>query len=280
MTHSADLPRLYRGQINLWVEDAVTHQYLEELWLGSPVQFLIGGGSSGVGAVVNDARANGYSNVFGLVDRDFGPTNYSHWDDETKGFLRFVLPVFELENYLLDARSLAESDVNTAGKTQADIEAIMRDRASELVWWMTCRDVIARLRQCILDDFMKQPKWTDIADLAGAEEYILQSKWHANISSRVDRIASEMEVRAMLEDAHAQYDSQLASDKWLRSFSGKEILRHVRSRVYNPPVRPASQSDLDADVAKSVAKCQMESEGMPQDLADLLTALKRKARVP
>ena len=279
MTCTADLPRLYRGQINLWVEDSVTHQYLEELWLGSPVQFLIGGGSSGVSAVVSDAQANGYSNVFGLVDRDFGPTNYRHWNDEAKGFHRFVLPVFELENYLLDARSLAESDVNTAGKTRADIEALMRDRASELVWWMTCRDVIGRLRECVLDDFMKQPKWTDVADLAAAEAYILRSQWHASISSRVDRIAPETKVREMLEDAHGQYDSQLASGEWLRTFSGKEILRHVRSRVYNPPVRPASQSHLDADVAKSVARRQVDSKRIPRELADLLTALKRKAGV-
>ena len=62
---------LYRGPINLWVEDEVTRTYLSEIWNNPAVAFLIGGGNEGVRAIVNDAEAFGFANVFALIDRDF-----------------------------------------------------------------------------------------------------------------------------------------------------------------------------------------------------------------
>ena len=66
---------LYRGVINLWVEDALTREYLSTLWNDSSVLFLVGGGNEGVRAIVKDAEEAGLTSVFGLTDRDFRPTN-------------------------------------------------------------------------------------------------------------------------------------------------------------------------------------------------------------
>jgi hypothetical protein len=52
---------LYRGSINLWVEDALTREYLSTLWNDSSVLFLVGGGNEGVQAIVKDAEAAGNS---------------------------------------------------------------------------------------------------------------------------------------------------------------------------------------------------------------------------
>ena len=89
---------LYRGSINLWVEDALTREYLSTLWNDPSVFFLVGGGNEGVRAIVKDAEEAGFANVFGLTDRDFRPTNTSAWIDPLKTFRTFVLPVHEIEN--------------------------------------------------------------------------------------------------------------------------------------------------------------------------------------
>ena len=48
---------LYRGTINLWVEDELSREYLSALWKSPPdIFFLIAGGNEGVGAVVKDAE--------------------------------------------------------------------------------------------------------------------------------------------------------------------------------------------------------------------------------
>ena len=61
MTREIDLPRLYRGQINLWVEDPLTADYLRELWIGAPVQFLISGGNEGVFSLVKEAQLSAFT---------------------------------------------------------------------------------------------------------------------------------------------------------------------------------------------------------------------------
>ena len=82
---------LYSGQINLWVEDCLTRAYLDALWNDSAVKFLIGGGRDGVGAILKDAEDAGYTNVFGVIDRDFEPSNQSDWMDPAKTSRRFVV---------------------------------------------------------------------------------------------------------------------------------------------------------------------------------------------
>jgi hypothetical protein len=79
MSREVARPALYRGTINLGVEDALSRGYLSALWESPPdLFFLITGGNEGVNAVVKDAEAAGFPNVFGLIGRDFRPTNRSH----------------------------------------------------------------------------------------------------------------------------------------------------------------------------------------------------------
>ncbi len=78
MTHRA---ALYNAAvIILWVEDLVTSAYLGELWQhDSRFKFYIGGGHESLTALVEDARRSGHRGVFGLRDRDFGPSNRARW---------------------------------------------------------------------------------------------------------------------------------------------------------------------------------------------------------
>jgi hypothetical protein len=100
---------LYHGTINLRVEDKLTHEYLSALW-NSPtdVRFLIGGGNEGVKAIIKDAESAGFSNFFGLIDRDFRPSNYDYWNSPGKTFRTFVPRAHEIENYLLESAAFCE----------------------------------------------------------------------------------------------------------------------------------------------------------------------------
>src|SRR5271166_1167558 len=138
---------LYSGNINLWVEDSLTTEYLSTVWSDPDVRFLIGGGNEGVRAIVKDAEEAGFLNVFGLTDRDFRPTNKSSWNDPAKTFRTFVLPVHEIENYLLDPDALSTSRLNNRSLSADDIEKRIEEAASRLCWWAACRDVLAELKR-------------------------------------------------------------------------------------------------------------------------------------
>jgi len=148
---------LYRSPINLWVEDETTCTYLSETWNEPSVTILIGGGNEGVTTVVNDAEKAGYLNVFALIDRDFRQANKSTWSDPNKTSRRFILPVHEIENYLLDAPALAASRFNNLGKTASEVEAMINSAAAKLCWWAACRDIVAELRRRFREGFIGDP---------------------------------------------------------------------------------------------------------------------------
>ena len=131
-THDVSRASLYRAPINLWVEDELTRAYLSAVWNSPAVAFFIGGGNEGVRAIVKDAEESGFTNVFALIDRDFRQTNKPGWSDPKKTSRTFVLPVHEIENYLLDAGALAESRFNNLKKTENQIKTIMGAAAGRL----------------------------------------------------------------------------------------------------------------------------------------------------
>ena len=102
--------------IVLWVEDPVTRDYLKAVWRNpSLIAFRLGGGNDGVRAIVRAFDEEGYQNVLGLIDRDFQPSNQDGWSNPAKTFRTFVLPVHEIENYLLDANALHSSRYRNRG---------------------------------------------------------------------------------------------------------------------------------------------------------------------
>jgi Protein of unknown function (DUF4435) len=142
-TRDVSRASLYRGSINLWLEDELTRAYLSAVWDSPDVAFFIGGGNEGVRAIVKDAEEAGFANVFALIDRDFRQTNQSEWSAQGKTSRTFVLRVHEIENHLLDAPAIASIRLNNSGKKPLEVEAMMWTAASRLCWWAACRDVVA-----------------------------------------------------------------------------------------------------------------------------------------
>lgn len=280
MALDANIDALYRAPINLWVEDALTREYLSALWHDPDVGFLVAGGSEGVRGAVKDAEQAGQAHVFGLVDRDFRRTNRDDWANPRKTFRVFVLPRHEIENYLLDAGALTDSRYNNTGRTQEQIEVAMREKANTLHWWHACRSIVGILRQRFHDDFIDDPP-RDLSSQQAASSHICDSPWFRNLKPNLRRTTTT-EIRKLLMEAHADFQEHLAKDTWKLEFAGKEVFHDVESRLHDRPSSGLSQqsSTIYADLAKDVAVWQADQGRVPDDLSALLRALKQRSGIP
>src|SRR5438093_2121566 len=98
---------LYTPPAVLWVEDQASYEYLLVVWSDPQIRLLIGGGRDGVRGMVNQARSERHTHVFGLIDRDFDASNRGRWASPATCPSVFRPEVHEIENYLLDADALA-----------------------------------------------------------------------------------------------------------------------------------------------------------------------------
>ncbi len=280
MTATADLPGFYRGAINLWVEDPLVRDYLREAWAGDPaVVFYVGGGREGVLAIVKEAEEAGLRNVFAYVDRDLYETNRPDWTDPNKTSRRFVASVHEIENFLLDEEALAGCRLNTGNRTCDEIRDRLQQRAAELDWWMACRRVIVEIREGFWKGFPAHPNPSQVNSQSTAEQYLRSSPWLDTLPQRTaglrpadvsDRLAAEYRVTRQ----------QIADGSWKTQFSGRELFRSIRGWVYTVQQSASSPSVLDADLANSVGRWQADNQRVPQELADLLAAMKVRAIRP
>jgi hypothetical protein len=268
---------LYRGVINLWVEDELTRSYLSAVWNDPTVAFLVGGGNEGVRAVVHDAEESRFPNVFGLIDRDFRRSNKAGWFDPNKTFRTFVLPVHEIENYLLDPNALAAAPLNNLGKKPTEIEDFMQSRATRLCWWAACRDVIAELRVRFREGFVGDPS-CELTGKSEAHDHICDSAWFRRLASECGRTTPD-EIGQLIDDAYQKADRSLADGSWKNEFAGKEILRDVGSRICDQTKlrsRSPSQAVFDEDLAKQVGEWQRLNGAVRIDLTELRQALHQR----
>ena len=275
MSTVIELSELYRSGINVWVEDSLTSNYLTTVWGADPnISFLVGGGKDWVGAAVKNARVNGSSNVFGVIDRDFRESNRADWLNTAKDPAVFVPTVHELENFCLDPAALEGCDVNNLNRTRPEIQAMLEARARKLCWWMACREVVASYAADFRNNFIKHPP-ANIPNAAAAELHVCNSRWFTSFQDKVPTVTRD-EVVNRLQEAHQRAEARVNSGEWTSEFSGKELFRDVRSRIYDSSDRPVSQSELDADVAKSVAQWQLANGSVPAELTELRTALRMR----
>jgi hypothetical protein len=272
MSLSPDLTALYNAPIILWVEDPVTSTYLGECWNDPDIAFRIAGGHEGIRAVVRSARNEGLGHVFGFVDRDFGYSNRGRWRDATASAV-FVPDVHEAENYLLHADHLAGCDLNNGGRSPAEVEARLQACAAQMVWWMACRQVLARLRAQAVQDF---PSHSRVQDQASAERLICDSAWYRNLSAFTATVTGAGEVARLLAAAHAGAAAELSGGEWRQTFAGKPLLRDLHAWLYNPPPGATTAMERDRDLARSVARWQVANSAAPAEVNELRAALRHR----
>ncbi len=274
---------LYNGPINLWVEDPLTRAYLDALWDDPAVKFLIGGGHDGVRAIIRDAEDAGFRNVFGLIDRDYHRSNRVDWLVPGRAFRTFILPVHEIENYLLHTAALEGCRYNTHRRTVAEIDAFLVAEATRRCWWAACRDVVALIRDRFRDHFVNDPTTPPVKDEATAFDHIRHSDWFRELP-RKSATMTEPHIHRLLLRMHARSARLIADGGWRVEFAGKEIVREIGNRIFNRTIAPRSyrpsKAEFDADLAKTVADWQVAHDAIPPDLSDLLSALKARITPP
>jgi hypothetical protein len=265
---------LYNRPIILWVEDPVTRTYLGECWNDPDIGFLVAGGTEGVRAAGRSAREDGFSHVFGTVDRDFAASNRPGWRNPDTSPV-FILEVHEIENHLLAADHLAGCDLNNQGRSAADIDSRLQACAAGMVWWMACRRVLADLRAEFLMDF---PGHSRVVDLATAQQHICGSDWYQRLRDYHRTVVPADQITRRLNDAHALAAAELASGQWRQSFPGKDLLHDLHNWLYLPPAgRGTTPAEVDLDLARSVARWQVANGAVPAEVAELHAALRHRA---
>ena len=267
-------PLLTFRPIVLWVEDSLTKEYLGRIWSPDDKLFniLIGGGHETIRGIVHDLRNQGYSYVFGLVDRDFRNSNQTRWSNRDVNV--FVPDFFEMENCLLSWPALAGCKENSLQRSEADIQGQAESLAQGMTWWMACRQVLSGYRDRLVGDYPRHPTIEAISDLAEAESYIQGHDWYRAFQTRAGRIGNDSALSSDLSSAHSDQQSNLSAGRWAQQFSGKEIFRRIRGFLFNESY--ASPTEMDVDLAKAVADWQLQENQIPSELILLRDTLKSR----
>jgi len=267
-----DLSNPETGRITLFVEDPLTRDYLREIWEhATEVVFRLGGGNDGVRAIVRTFEEEGHPNVFGVTDRDFRDANHKDWFSSAKTFRTFVLPVHEIENYLLNADALHASTFRNRNLSPVEIEARMCKKATKLCWWAACRETIAELKRRFREPFVPDPSQA-VVDRKAAIDHICDSPWFTKLEAEAAR-STRVDVHKLLGANHVRMIARLDDGSWRQDFAGKEILRDVAGWMCDQTKlarRPARNADFHADLAKEIGRWQVANKTVPGDLSNLL----------
>ena len=282
MTLSSHLaPLLSQWPIVVWVEDRLTRAYLQDIWQADNalIQILVAGGNETVAGVVHDLRGLGYANVFGFADRDFRSTNRDRWLILNSGIEVFRPQALEIENFLLDWDALAGCTENQSRqlRSSGELRRQAETLAQSMVWWMACRRILSHVRELLINAYPQHPRQDRVTTLEEALDYITTPGWYSELPNHSRDIQNRNFLESKLTEAHGELQGFLSNGGWVREFSGKEIFRKVRGYMFN--ARYGNDETMDIDLAKSVARWQVANSRQPQELTELLSALKLRAGI-
>ena len=265
---------LYRGRLNVWVEDDLTRVILTDLWQDRQIHVINAGGSEAVRYMVR-AAANtpGLKDlVVGVIDRDFEDAGPDWALPDTR---IFVLPAHEIENLLLDFEILGA----LAGRPGAELRSIAYSYVRDQRWWAVGKIILRELRKATTSGFPSDPP----EGLAGAHALAtwLAGQYYWSIHAEQSAWWSEpANRRHKIDELGTTLEQDLDSDAWLSRFPGKEILRHLRTHVASldrtPPRAPSSSTERDTDLAKRITRKMVEEARAPKALATLREQLRRR----
>lgn len=274
-------PSITRSPITLWVEDNLTKQYLLKVWQdeGSLIDIRLGGGKDVIKGIVHDQWEQGHRKTFGFADRDFSRPNQDRWNNPASKIRVFYPEVHEIENYLLDWEAMEGCEVNQDRHSRNDeeIETRAKQCAEKMQWWMACKDIRSFLRNRLIQGYPVDPKIEDITSKKDAENYLIDNPWCNDFPANSAHIQDRDLLGTELDDAYEMHMREIDNDSWIKTYSGKEIFRHLRGWIYDIPA--GSPSSKDEDFAKSIGEWQFTNNRVPPALIVLKNALKRRVGI-
>lgn len=209
----------FMGSALLLVEDPLTAVVLRECWSGDPRSRKIAvravGGRESAERLVQAAREEGRSTVFGFVDRDFG--------EPRTGPVVFSTDRHEIENELLDTLVIAA----LSSKAPTEIDQVLSKAAQSLTEWMGVRYLLQARKQ-LRPSFPADPtrsdaslSWVDTAARSYCDEVKRYSQAEIPSAWR-DTFQRTYLPRAQRESGDGS---------WRDHFSGKELFAALVSRL-------------------------------------------------
>ena len=274
-------PSVTQGRITLWVEDALTKAYLSTAWAPEDTLFDISmaGSHHTVIGLVHDARLKGIASTFGLVDRDFRSTNRPNWANTSRKIETFRLDSHEAENFLLHWEAMAGCRENQKffNRSLQSIEARAQQIAAGMVWYMACRKVLVDNQHTIDDGYPRHPPPTDVNSLQDALDFITSRPWYQSIRQRAHHVSDSAQIQTALQDAYTQYDADLDSGAWRRTFSGKEIFTELKGWMTN--YRNVTATEQNINLAISIAEWQQNNSRVPLEAIELKSAMRTRVGI-
>ena len=267
---------LYQTRSTLWVEDHLTRVFLKELWKDPDITMRTGGGRAGVEYLVENAPSKLLGTaILGLVDRDFSVPR--PWGESKKPIL--YTQAHEFENHLLDFAVFARLSKQ---RSADEIERIAVEYAGKLIWWMACKRVIREFQMAHNENFPSDPPMPPAVqapmDAESAAGHIFESTPFWKQRAQKVRIWDESRVRLNLVEYADVYSRDIETGRWLTEFSGKEILRHLRSHVSGID-KPGNTSttQCDEDFARRIARMMRMRNEIPTVFKELNKVLRSRA---
>jgi hypothetical protein len=234
------------------------------VWGGSPkVSILVAGGSESVRGMTSKARAAGYPCVCGLQDRDFGSTNRAKWSPSTDVFR---LEMHEIENALLSDLDAVAEALRALGRSRsrAELLAKLSEEATKLSWGMATGAALRWLHQTVNQDFPAS-MLSGIRTQADAEAMIASSPWWIDTLPALSSSQLLPRARQALQDKHAECTRDLSTNRFLVTFSGKELLGPIQSWMLQGG-KPDPGLD---DLAKAIAAEQAAGSSVPAEIQEI-----------
>ncbi len=259
------------AKVHALVEDELTEALLSGAWRDVDIRVDAVGGGETVSAMVKDARQRGAPNVFGIIDRDFNVSE--GW--LSQGSL-YRLARHEAENYLLDFNALD----TLAGTASGDVEREATSFASLCTAYMAARHALTKIDHELKANFPAAPRAPEQPfTLADAIAHVNNTTFFRGLRMSIKASWTESAITDLVTNGEKFYAGEVGSGKWVETFSGKEILRHLRGRFALLAGKGSSSAKIEADLAKRVAELWQKQTTIPRELVVLRADLRRKARI-
>lgn len=210
----------FQGEALLLVEDPLTATVLGGCWRmrdSSALKIVVRavGGRDSVIRLVQAAREQKKSAVFGFVDRDFGSVR--------TGPDVFSTDRHEIENELLDSAVIAD----LSGQSESQVDAVLQAEAQRLVDWMA-------VRYLLTTQFSAQAQFPAVPAIADAN-----ATWVGAAAQRYYdalRESATSQTPSAWRDAWSithrrRAEDQRVSGAWRTEFAGKELFKALVGTV-------------------------------------------------
>ncbi len=250
------------AKAHVLVEDELTQALLSTTWSEVGVRVDHVGGEATVRGMVKAAHRPDTTTVFGVVDRDFSVA--AGW---AAGSPIFRLARHEAENYLLDFDALAV----LASDSRATVEGAATAFARACCPWMAARRALHEINQGLTERFPQLPGPSQQTPLTvdAAVSLVREKTYWQGLGEKVKQHWSPAALQALVHQHHDTFDGEVTNGKWVETFSGKEVLQHLRGRF-------AKLAVPEVDLAIRVAR-RWRTTGVPTELTALLAEIKRRA---